>query len=68
MSTILTNRIAKDLELLITRTHFNPIKIKRKLDLYLELERINQDEYDYLINLIEQEVAKDTAKELEKVK
>ena len=67
-SVILTSRIAKDLELLITRTKFNPVTTKRKLDIYVELGRITQEEYEYLLSLIEKELAEDTAKELEKIK
>lgn len=60
-----TSRIARDLELLITRTKFDPVSVKGKLDIYLQLERITRVEYDYLLDLLEKEVAKDTAKQLE---
>lgn len=63
-----TSRIAWDLELLITRTQFDPIMTKKKLDLYVSLNRITQEEYDYLLAEMEEVLAKDTAKQLETVK
>lgn len=65
---ILTSRIAKDLEKLITRTEFDPIDIKHKLDLYKEMKRITHEEYDYLVALVEEYTNKDIQEQLKAVK
>lgn len=65
---IFTSRIAKDLYLVITRLEFDPVDIKQKLDFFLSRNRITQEEYDYLMETMEQEIAKDTAEQLAKIK
>lgn len=65
---ILTTKLAKDLERLILGTDFDPVATKKKLDFYLERERITFDEYTYLVELMEQQVNKQVEKELERVK
>lgn len=64
----LTSRIAKDMYLLITRTIFDPISTKKKLDFYLERKRITYDEYEYLLATMEDVLAKQTEEELAKIK
>lgn len=64
----LENRIAKDMYLLITRTEFDPISTKRKLDFYLERNRITYSEYEYLVAEMEKVLAKQTAEQLERAK
>lgn len=53
---ILTSAIAKDLEKLILKTSFDPVKTKSKLDFYLERKRITVEEYNYLIEIMEQKM------------
>ena len=65
---VFTSRIAKDLYLLITRLDFDPVSTKQKLDFYLSRKRITQEEYDFLIETMEKEIAKDTAEQLAKIK
>lgn len=58
---VLTNAIAKDLEKLILKTSFDPIKIKSKLDFYLERKRITVKEYNYLVELMQQKMDEEVA-------
>lgn len=49
---VLTSAIAKDLEKLISKTNFDQVKTKHKLDFYLERKRITEQEYNFLIETI----------------
>lgn len=63
---VLTNAIAKDLEKLILKTDFDPVKTKSKLDFFLERKRITVEEYNYLVEIMEQRINEDVAEQLTK--
>lgn len=59
---VLTSAIAKDLEKLILKTNFDPIKTKSKLDFYLERKRITVKEYNYLVELMNKRMDEESTK------
>ena len=63
---VLTNAIAKDMEKLISKTDFDPVKTLSKLDFYLGRKRITTEEYNYLVELMESKIAEDVAEQLTK--
>lgn len=63
---VLTNQIAKDMEKLILKTDFDPESTLSKLDFYLKRKRITTEEYNYLVQIMEQRVDELTQAALEK--
>lgn len=63
---VLTSVIAKDLEKLILKTDFDTVKTKSKLDFFLERKRITMEEYNYLVEIMEQRINEDVAEQLTK--
>ena len=63
---VLTSAIAKDMEKLISKTDFDPVKTLSKLDFYLGRKRITTEEYNYLVELMESKIAEDVAEQLTK--
>lgn len=59
---VLTSAIAKDLEKLILKTNFDPVKTKSKLDFYLERKRITVKEYNYLVELMNKRMDEESIK------
>ena len=63
---VLVNQIAKDMEKLILKTDFNPESTLSKLNFYLQRKRIITEEYNYLVELMEQRIAATVNEELTK--
>lgn len=59
---VLTSAIAKDLEKLVLKTNFDPVKTKSKLDFYLERKRITVKEYNYLVELMNKRMDEESIK------
>lgn len=59
---VLTSAIAKDLEKLVLKTNFDPVKTKSKLDFYLERKRITVKEYNYLVELMNKRMDEESTK------
>lgn len=53
-----SSKLGSDLELIITRTKFDAKDLKKKLALYKRRKRITNEEYEYLMKLIETESKK----------
>lgn len=51
-----STKLGSDLELIITRTKFDPVELKSKLDFYKKRKRLKIEEYNYLVKLMEKKV------------
>lgn len=60
-----STKLGYDLELIITRTKFDPVDMKAKLDFYKKRKRLTVEEYNYLTDLMEKKVD-ESVKELVK--
>ena len=63
---VLTHQIAKDMEKLILKTDFNPENTLNKLNFYLQRKRITTEEYNYLVELMEERINAQVTEELTK--
>ena len=65
---VFSTKLGSDLELIITRTKFDPVDIKRKLDFYKERRRLTLEEYNYLVELMEKKVDESVQENIKEVK
>lgn len=65
---VFSTKLGSDLELIITRTKFDPVDIKRKLDFYKERKRLTLEEYNYLVELMEKKVDESVQENVKEVK
>lgn len=66
MFMVLTHQIAKDMEKLILKLDFDPESTLSKLNFYLQRKRISTEEYNYLVEIMEQRIDEKVADELTK--
>ena len=65
---VFSTKLGSDLELIITRSKFDPVDIKKKLDFYKERRRLTLEEYNYLVELMEKKVDESVQEHVKEVK